>query len=83
MWLKRARASIPPADDPPREVPAATSYMIVAAPFVRWMTAVTLTLAAVALAWGGQGLTTLWGGKTPSVSGEGDGWQNATPILKL
>lgn len=58
MWLKRAGASITPTDDLPGEAPAAASHTVVAAPFVRWMTAATLTLAAIALAWGGQGLTT-------------------------
>ena len=49
---------MPPADDPPREAPVATSDMSVAASFVRWMTVAPLTLAAVALAWAGQALTT-------------------------
>ena len=49
---------MPPADDPRREVPSETSGGTIGAPFVRWMTAMILTLVAVALAWGGQGLTT-------------------------
>lgn len=51
MWPKRAGTSIPPAAGSPNRAPAAVTCG-------RRAAAVGLTLVAVALAWGGQGLTT-------------------------